>query len=80
MIKNDFHFLFQIAYFIFLAIFSYMLLVEFSEEMGSCEHIIFIWILTLMIEEMRQVNPLISLFYLISVLINTTFITCIYNT
>nr|XP_022342892.1 transient receptor potential cation channel subfamily M member 2-like isoform X1 [Crassostrea virginica] len=43
-----------IAYFIFLAIFSYMLLVEFSEEMGSCEIIIFIWILTLMIEEMRQ--------------------------
>ena len=79
MIKNDFHFLFQIAYFIFLAIFSYMLLVEFSEEMGSCEIIIFIWILTLMIEEMRQVNPLISLFSL-SVLINTTFITCIYNT
>lgn len=79
MIKNDFYFLFQIAYFIFLAIFSYMLLVEFSEEMGTCELIIFIWILTLMIEEMRQVNPLISLFSL-SVLINTTFITCIYNT
>ena len=80
MNNNNFHFVFQIAYFIFLAIFSYMLLVEFSEEMRSCELIIFIWIVTLMIEEMRQVNPLISLFYLIFVLKNTTFITCIYNT
>lgn len=43
-----------IAYFFFLGIFSYMLLIEFSPEMGSCEIIIFIWILTLMIEEMRQ--------------------------
>uniref|UniRef100_K1QLP0 Transient receptor potential cation channel subfamily M member 8 n=1 Tax=Magallana gigas TaxID=29159 RepID=K1QLP0_MAGGI len=43
-----------IAYFIFLGIFSYMLLIEFSPEMGSCEILIFIWILTLMIEEMRQ--------------------------
>ncbi|XP_061181480.1 transient receptor potential cation channel subfamily M member 2-like [Saccostrea echinata] len=42
------------TYIVFLAIFSYMLLVEFDEDMGKYELIIFIWVITLMIEEMRQ--------------------------
>ncbi|XP_048780497.1 transient receptor potential cation channel subfamily M member 2-like isoform X2 [Ostrea edulis] len=43
-----------IAYFVFLAIFSYMLLVEFDEHVGKYEILIFIWVITLLIEEMRQ--------------------------
>lgn len=47
----------QISYIIFLGIFSFFLLTELHpDSIGPCEILVWIWCLTLVIEEGRQVD------------------------
>ena len=50
-------FQFQIAYLVFLGLFSYFLLTNFYPEVPSAfEYVVWGWTITMFIEEMRQVN------------------------
>ncbi|KAF8571795.1 hypothetical protein P879_03028 [Paragonimus westermani] len=45
-----------ISYMTFLMLFSYLLLVDFKIEISVVEYIVIAWVVTLFIEEIKQVN------------------------
>jgi len=49
-------FLFQLMYFVFLAYYSYVILFAFRPTITVAEWIVIVWIATMLVEEVRQVN------------------------
>lgn len=46
-----------LSYFSFLCLFAYVLMVDFQPSPSWCEHLIYLWLFSLVCEELRQVRP-----------------------
>lgn len=45
-----------LSYFAFLCLFAYVLMVDFQPQPSSCECLIYVWLFSLVCEELRQVG------------------------
>jgi len=62
LIYECFFFYLQLAYLIFLALFSYMLLVELNSSVSVIEIILMVWVFSIFAEEIRQVTEKLFIF------------------
>lgn len=46
-----------LSYFSFLCLFAYVLMVDFQPSPSWCERLIYLWLFSLVCEELRQVRP-----------------------
>lgn len=46
-----------LSYFVFLCLFAYVLMVDFRPTPSWCEYLIYVWLFSLVCEELRQVRP-----------------------
>lgn len=46
-----------LSYTAFLCLFAYVLMVDFQPTPSGCEHLLYLWLISLVCEESRQVGP-----------------------
>lgn len=51
--------LYTLSYFAFLCLFAYVLMVDFQPTPSYCEYLVYLWLLSLVCEEIRQVRPVL---------------------
>ena len=55
-VRRDWFLLLQIMYFVFLFLYSWMILFEFRPAIRPLEYIVLLWMCTFLLEELREVR------------------------